>query len=376
MNFYDPVKLPKDSLVHDSWYNDTVCPMGSRKYTSQYVKLLPSPETIYYMLLKRGCNGEEIIDAMLRLYHRYRNFKVDYLAESELTLGFIGYRGTGKSASIAKVVGEDFLLAGKRAWSNMPINIKVVYKDAAKTFSTQELPKLKLLQGDEQFKNGVVVLDEVNMEVAEASRFMSNTNLEFTNQIQQIRKKGLDVIWSAQNWNSIDARLRWQSDFIVLCSCDRPENRGIISHWRVMDSTGLSGKLDFETELRSHYLMDKIVNQGNAYIRPWWFAYETKKLQGQSAYNRKELEKQDEDNIGDVSLADTTLSKAYLNDAIKYIRDGVFEVIKKEYYKLKGIEEDHSKQISAGRAFKAAGWKPVNNQGKWRREVDSDLVMA
>lgn len=326
------------------WFDDTVCPMGSRVYNSYTVKDLPDIDVMYNIMVKIGYSQERIIDELLKIYYRYRNFKVDYLAESELTLGFIGYRGTGKSASIAKVVIEDFLLPGKRAWSNMPIEVEVIYREAKKVFRSEPVPKIKLIEGDDDIRNGVMVLDEVNMEVAEATRYMASTNLEFSNQLQMIRKKGLDVIWSAQNWQTVDARLRWQSDFIVLCSLKKPEHKGIFSDWRVMDSTGLSGRLDFDIEMRSHVLLDKIVQQGRTFIRPYWTAYDTHKLQGQEAYNLKELKKKE------------SRYDEYFNDAVQFIAEGNTEVIKREYYQMKDIIDNRSEQTICGNAFRNAGF--------------------
>lgn len=329
----------------DVWYDSTVCPMGSRQYITDNIDKLPAIDDVYNLMVNAGYSGERIIDELLRLYHRFRNFKVDYLENSELTLGFIGYRGTGKSASVAKVVIEDFLLAGKKVWSNMPIKVKVKYRDAEKVFESDEVPKLKLLQGDESLKNGVIVYDEVNMEVAEASRYMAATNLDFTNQIQMIRKKGLDVIWSAQNWNTIDARLRWQSDYIVLCSLNKPENKGIFSYWRVMDATGLSGRLDFDMEMKSHYLLDKVVMQGSAFIRPFWAAYDTHKLQGQGAYNKKELLKQDS---GDILDNDYSNIKPFF---------GLPEISCSQVYEALDITNDRARQTQVGRLFHNEGYR-------------------
>ncbi len=362
--------------IIDVWYDDTVCPMGSRQYNSRVVKEYPPIDVMYNIMKKLGYSGEEIIDELLKIYHRFRNFKLDYLAESEVTIGFIGYRGTGKSASIVKVAIEDFLLVGKNVWSNMPICVEVFYKDAKKIFSSQPVPKLKLLEGDTTFQNGLVIEDEVNMEVADSSRYMATTNLEFTNQIQMIRKKGLDVIWSAQNWNTVDARLRWQSDYIVLCSLQKPEDKGLFSYWRVMDSTGLSGKLDFDIEMRSHYLLDKIVQEGMTFIRPWWRAYDTKRLQGQQAYNKKELLK--EGRIEPELDGDTvqeSLNPAYV--VAKEFRDkyNTEKIYCKVVYERTKVGNNRAAQIRLGRAFHSLGYiKKTDNYGPfWTLEKDVDI---
>lgn len=352
-----------------TWYDDTVCPMGSRQYHSEPVMNLPPVDEVYQMMVRLGYSQEEIIDELLAMYHKYRSFKVDYLANSELTLGFIGYRGTGKSASVAKVAIEDFLLAGKKVWSNMNLSVEVVYKEARKAFNSNPLPKLKLLEGAREFQNGLVIFDEVNQEVAEATRYMSKTNLETSNLLQQIRKRGLNVIWSAQNWNTIDARLRWQSDFIVLCSLSKPEHKGVFSHWRIMDATGMSGKLDFDLEMRSHYLLDKIVQQGNVYIRPWWFAYDTHQLQGQGAYNIKDMIKEESDGEG---VADSGGSRVPpgIRYAQQYIAAGVEQIYCRDVYEACGCTNNHPMQVQIGYTFNKAGYKRHRDKvgAYWRAE--------
>jgi len=377
------------------WYNDTVCPMGSRKYIAQPVHELPPVDVMYSLMVKLGYSGERIIDELLALYHRYRNFKVDYLADSEITLGFIGYRGTGKSASVAKIIIEDYLLSGRNAWSNMPISVEVFYKDAHKLFETKPMPKLKLLEGDTEFRNGVMVLDEINMEVAESSRFMSSTNLDFTNQLQQIRKKGLDVIWSAQSWNTVDARVRWQSDYIIMCSCSKPENKGLYSYWRVMDSTGISGKLDFELEMRSHYLLDKVVMEGVAWIRPVWSAYDTRKLQGQESYNKRDLVSVNAKEISDsMPMADikpplqkpTDIFKARAIEYFEKLKENniesidkceVYDYLRPLYNEIIGNNERHM-NIIVGFSCEGAGYKgyPTRNGNKAYFKLIKDKVKA
>lgn len=328
-------------------------------------------------MVREGYDSERIIDELLKLYFRYRNFKVDYLDNSEITIGFIGYRGTGKSASIAKIVIEDFLLAGKRAWSNMPISVKVKYRDAEKVFSTEPLPKLKLLEGDVQFQNGVAVLDEVNMEVGEATRYMSNTNLDFANRMQQIRKTGMNVIWSAQNWNTVDARLRWQSDYIVLCSLKKPEHRGLFSYWRVIDSTGMSGKLDFDVEMKSHYLLDKVVQEGTTFIRPFWKAYDTRKLQGQGAYNKKDLQKAE--NIGRVNEKENRFVPE--DDALEYAESQLSDtpvggkIVKKHVWDAKGWTKDNFRKY--GKIFAALGCVSHGTRkgSYWEKTCELELVV-
>jgi len=350
LDFVDP------KGVTENWYDDTICPMGSRKYNSEVVKGLPPVDVLYQLMIKQGYSGERIIDELLFLYHRYRNFKLDYLADSELMIGIIGYRGTGKSASIVKIACEDFLLAGKRVWSNMPISIEVTYKEAHKKFESETVPKLKFLEGDDSIRDGLLIWDEANLEVAEATRFMAATNLEMAKQLQQIRKKGIDIIWSAQSWNTVDARMRWQSDYIILCSCTKPEHKGILSYWRVMDSTGLSGKLDFELEMRSHYMLDKIVREGNAYIRPWWFAYDTGRLQGQDPYSKKGLEKEEE--MARVLKYTTPIQMSPELKLAQQYKDtnGDERIYCQQVFEANEVGNDRARQVAIGVAFHTVGY--------------------
>lgn len=252
---------------------------------------LPSISDAYETCLEAKLDQDKIIDTLLQLYFPLRLFRVGDYERMAIVLGFIGMRGSGKSCSAVMVAACDFLFRGLPVWSNVPINIRVVYKDAEKVFSSIDIKELDLLDITDDYGGGCVLYDEVNMEAAEATRYASGANLQFAYVMQQIRKRMLSFIWTCQGWSWIDNRLRWQTDFCVACRDASFEKKkiqtngvGDVSLWRVHDLSGTSGKFAYDYELKHKYLTDYLIGSHMVWLRPWWSAYNTDQLQGQVNY--------------------------------------------------------------------------------------------
>jgi len=318
----------------------------------------PSIDQVYDACVRLGWSAEQTIRILLKLYWGLHFVRYGYLAEKVLTIGFIGYRGSGKSASATALLINDWLIQGKRVWSNTPIAVKIKYRDAEIVLSSEPLPKLELLEMDEDFHDGCVFIDEVNMEIAESSRYMSGTNLAFSYMVQQMRKRDLSVVWTAQQWNSVDSRLRWQSDFIVWCQdsfftgSEYPP--GWFSTWRIMDISGMSGQIDFEQSIRMHYLLDLQINLGRCFIRPYWGCYNTTQLQGLGEYSKKVLEKQNQTvNDPPINIEPENLG-AFLD---KCEADNAGAVLyKKELWTEYGITGSHADKVRLGSMISNRQW--------------------
>ncbi len=277
-------------------FRDVDCCIGSLKYEADKVEALEPIEEFYQVAVNRGWPGEKIIEVILWHYHRWRYFRVGYLANRELTLGFIGHRGSGKSVAAAAVAIVDFMLNGYKVWSNMPIEVVAAYGRAWKRFKAEPLDKLDMLRKDETFQRGVVVLDEVNVSLGDATMYMSKTNRELSNFTQQMRKRGISILWTAQNYNTVDNRLKFQTDFCIWCEDCFIRYPGVaryageLSHWSVMDVSGMSGTISLDEEMRTKYLMEKIVWTGTFHSRPWWHSYNTFEIQGKEPYSMKVME--------------------------------------------------------------------------------------
>lgn len=359
-----------------TYFRSTDCCIGSLHYDDSLVMDAVPIEAYYQACCRRGYSQEQIIDALLVYYHRFRYFRIGYLSARELTIGFIGHRGSGKSVSAAALAIVDFLLCGYSVWSNMNVEVAVVYGDAMKVFRAYPLDKLELLQKTDYFRHGLVLLDEVNVSFADATLYMSKTNRELSNFTQQIRKRGLSLVWTAQNWNSIDNRLRFQSDFVIWCEDAYLRHPGVskymgeVSQWMVFDSSGMSGNISLEDEWRNKYLIDKMVWRGNFHSRPWWNSYNTYETQGKEAYSMKDLEKMRQAKyFGDVAVPDSGLSE--LANRIKVLtKPNDHQVIYcDEFWAFNGIT-NKAEQTRYGIAFKEAGFEHLRDKNKkyyWQR---------
>lgn len=239
----------------------------------------------YFMYL--GYSPERIIDELLDIYLRYADFRNGRFRDMALILGFIGMRGSGKTCSQTRVAILDYLLKGVPVWSNYDISVRVVYKDAEKVFRSLPIDKNRMLDIDEGYRNGLLVVDEVNLEAGESSRYMSGANLAFGHTLQQLRKRNLSMLYTCQSWSWLDARIKWQTDFAIQCNDASLSSKGDdkalgeYCNWRVFDTSGLTGTYDDEFRDKNHYLTDLECWKGTVMNKPFWFAYDTDELQGQ-----------------------------------------------------------------------------------------------
>jgi hypothetical protein len=144
------------------------------------------------------------------------------------------------------------------------------------------LEKIDLVQLDTVFQKGLLVIDEVNMAMADALRSMSNESLMFSNILQQLRKRQLNVIWTAQSEMHVTNRLRFQSDIFIVCQdlslMDGHRNcgRGELSYWKCHDYSGIvvgEGPLEGKDKWRPFW-------EGTVFNKPWWNSFDTHQMQG------------------------------------------------------------------------------------------------
>lgn len=263
---------------------DIVLPVVKYEFNlDKHLLGLPEIDIAFLDLVKEGKSEDDIIQGLINRYLPIRFFKVRQFARQEIVIGFIGHRGSGKTCGMVSVGLFDFLLRGKSVWSNVPIEVKVSYLGASRVYRSFPLEQVDLLDLKEGYRGGALLCDEANMQVGEASRSMSSANLDFSYTIQQCRKRKLSVLWTAQNWMSIDNRLRFQSDFVIGCrdSAQAGYNKevGHYSEWRNYDVGGQSGVLDLEYESTHRYIHQFEVWRGTHWNRPIWNAYDTGLLQ-------------------------------------------------------------------------------------------------
>jgi len=143
----------------------------------------------------------------------------------DVCTGFIGDRGEGKSIGAGGIALRDYMIQGEPVWSNMAIKctVNVSDEDAAPygldggkvVYESIELDKPALLRFDPQFQDGCIVIDEPNMEFAEARRSNTNTNLFFDRVGQQLRKYRSALLYTVVHEMWIDNRLRTLTDIFI-----------------------------------------------------------------------------------------------------------------------------------------------------------------
>ncbi|MFC1904969.1 zonular occludens toxin domain-containing protein [Chloroflexota bacterium] len=245
-------------------------------YLNAYDKLPPVDET-FDRLQAAGLDGEHVIEGLVKAYLGYALFRTGIFKNREVVIGFIGARGSGKSCGAAMVAVIDFLLRGIPVWSNMNVTCRVAYKGAEKIYTTEPLDKRAIFNPANMYHEGCLLIDEINMEVADSLRSNSRTSLAFANVLQQIRHRGLSLMYTVQAERWITNRVRFGTDLYTWCNDAAiglsNGNRGVKSQWRIFDYSGIITGKEFITGAQP-------ISRKTVWIRPFWKLYDTMELQG------------------------------------------------------------------------------------------------
>jgi len=190
----------------------------------------------------------------------------------------------------------------------MDIGIALQLKNGLKELKSVPFDKLELVDLDEVYKNGLIFIDEVNIEIAEARRAMKQENIMFSYILQELRKRHLNIIWTAQNEGWVDDRLRFQTDILIKCKDVSPNNEpGQYSLWKAYDMSGMIREdLPHEKAKVPFYT-------GVSFNKPWWNSYNTWQLQGAE----RVAEEKEQDNSQIAELADQVAN--YVKDLGKVL---------------------------------------------------------
>jgi hypothetical protein len=142
-------------------------------------------------------------------------------------IGLVGQPGEGKSLSLGYISLNQFMLYGEPCWSNLPI--KYTYKvsdDIARdyglsggeaVFTSNPIDKFKLIRMSGDYHDGLVVLDEINIEFADAMKSQSNVNFYLDQTEQQFRKDRNGFAYSTIDEMWVDPRIRSITDIFIIC---------------------------------------------------------------------------------------------------------------------------------------------------------------
>mgnify|MGYP005855888995 CR=1 FL=1 len=114
-----------------------------------------------------------------------------------------GRRGCGKSLTMVKDAYR-FHLSGWKVYHNFSMSF-------GEYLDTEEIFKINK---DSPLKSCVLVIDEIQIYL-DSRRSMKKINMDFSNFIQQIRKRGIILLVTTQYTNTVDLRLRQHVDIIA-----------------------------------------------------------------------------------------------------------------------------------------------------------------
>lgn len=248
-------------------------------------------------------------DALKLVIRRMIN-KGDYLfyrphLDREYVLGTVGDRGSGKSGTDAVIGGVDFLIRDKPVWSNMKImfDIKVDDKLAQSAglnsggtvhYESIDIEKDKLLKLDETYRNGCLVIEEINVQYSNVRRFMSNTNIEANELYQQLRKFKTSLIYNVIDEMFVDPQLRALTDIFIrtydtafdLDALAREKKTGLDFCWMVYPYSGyLNGE-------QGKYAKTSKAEKVFFKFEPWQGVYDSMQHQEKGVYSMNKRERE------------------------------------------------------------------------------------
>jgi len=124
-----------------------------------------------------------------------------------LIIGFYGRRGKGKTLSATRLI-EAYEKQGYKVFTNTPF-----------TFPHEMITKQMLIDyynTEVEWKKAVFFLDEAHM-FLDSRRSGSGVSLIITYFILQTRKRGVKLVYTTQDKDQVDKRLRQQTEIDVYC---------------------------------------------------------------------------------------------------------------------------------------------------------------
>lgn len=257
-------------------------------------------------------NHERVLtkEDVLKLIPKFYINKGDYLfyqeyLDREYVAGTIGDRGGGKSGTDAVVSFVDFMLRGKPVWSNMKIQCDIFVDDESAReaglssggvahYESLPLEKGGLLKLDERYRDGCLVIEEINVQYSNVRRFMSNTNVDFNEVCQQLRKFKASLIYNVIDEMFIDSQLRALTDIFIRTydtafdkdAMARHKKPGLDFCWQLYSMTGyLNGE-------QGRYALTHKANKCYFRFAPWRGIYDDRQHQEKGVYSLNKRERE------------------------------------------------------------------------------------
>lgn len=215
--------------------------------------------------------------------------------------GFIGDRGGGKSGSCAVISIIDYMMSGRKVFSNMSVKCDMLVDDdiarayglksgGSVHYESELIDKDALLELDERYRRSCLLIEEINVEYSNVRRHMSNTNIDFNQVAQQLRHFETSLLYNVINEMFIDSQLRSLTDVFVktddtafnLDSLGNKKPRGVDFEWNITPMSGyLRGKQGKNKTLAPYYF----------HFEPWRGVYDNLLTQTKGIYSVSTKEK-------------------------------------------------------------------------------------
>ena len=312
--------------------------------------------------------------------------------DREYVLGTVGDRGGGKSGSDAVISIVDFMIRGLPVWSNMVIKTDVrVDDEIAQKYGLNSggtvhyesllVEKDKLLKLDETYRNGCLVIEEINVQFSNVRRFMSNTNIESNELYQQLRKFKTSLIYNVIDEMFVDPQLRALTDIFIrtydtafdLDALARKKPTGLDFCWQTY---AYSGYLNGE---QGRYALTHKTEKSYLDFEPWRGVYNDKKHQERGEYSLNKRERQAREKAAMLSVESSGEMEAEINewqwliDNIRKIKNAGVEYLEASqlWQVLESIEHGFT-PIQMGSILPSFGVNKhhQNTRGKWVYKIE------
>jgi len=345
--------------------------------------------------VKKGVTKEDVLKLIVRreINNGCPLFYQPYL-DREFVLGAIGDRGGGKSGSEAVISIVDFMIRGRPVWSNMKISCDIFVDDGKAIaaglnsggvvhYESLPLEKAELLKLDETYRNGCLVIEEINVQYSNVRRFMTNTNIESNEVWQQLRKFKTSLLYNVIDEMFIDPQLRALTDVYIrtydtafdVDSMLRKKKPGIDFCWLIHHMTGyLSGE-------QGRYAITHKAEKAYFHFAPWRGVYDDKRHQIKGVYSLNKRERQKLE--AELSVESSEETKDAINewqwliDGIRKIKNAHIEYLEaSQLWQVLEIMEHGKTPQQMGSVLPSFGINKhhQNNKGKWVFKIDSYTI--
>ncbi len=222
-----------------------------------------------------------------------------------LVIGTIGERGAGKSGSDAVIALVDHMMRGKKCYSNMKIKCDIEVENSTAReyglnsggivhYESEFIDKNALLKLGDDYRKCCILIEEINVQYSNVRRFMSNTNVDFNEVSQQLRKLEASLLFNVIDEMFIDPQLRALSDIFIKTydtafDVDNLENhkaRGLDFSWRIYPMSGyLCGYQ--KRYVNTHKALDNVI----FHFGKWRGIYDSMKHQEKGVYSMSTKDK-------------------------------------------------------------------------------------